>query len=312
MRHLTTSLVLSSYNGEQYIVNQLDSLREQIIPIDEVLICDDCSSDSTPSIIRDYIKRFNLTHWKLEVNEHNKGWKKNFRELIFQASGDLIFLCDQDDIWSCEKISKMVGLMESHPEIDLIACEVEPFYEKGSKQIPNVSKGNDDGTLSMHGIDYKAVYVLRPGCTYCVRKDFVDEIKLFWPDEWAHDAVLWELAETKGTLALYSKRLVKYRRHASNASARTKLTRKERIRDIEHLVERVNLMRRFGEEKEYLTEKDKQMLACIENWLRARISMLDSRGLKSLKKVIKGHYFYATNKGLPYDLYLALLKSGNR
>ena len=100
------SIVLSTYNGSQYIEEQLDSLRNQTYTADEVLISDDCSQDNTVQIIETYIKKYELLNWKLEVNEKNCGWRKNFMNLITSAMGDIVFTCDQDDIWSADKIQK--------------------------------------------------------------------------------------------------------------------------------------------------------------------------------------------------------------
>lgn len=54
---MKTSVVMSTYNGEEYIIEQLDSLRNQSRPADEVLIADDCSTDNTVDIVRNYIKK---------------------------------------------------------------------------------------------------------------------------------------------------------------------------------------------------------------------------------------------------------------
>ena len=71
------SIVLSTYNGEAYITEQLDSILNQTRKADEVLIFDDCSTDNTPQIIEQFISGHNLTTWKFAVNHENKGWKRN-------------------------------------------------------------------------------------------------------------------------------------------------------------------------------------------------------------------------------------------
>ena len=68
------SVVISTYNGEDYIERQLDSIKNQTRPADEVLIIDDCSTDNTVNIIRRYIEKNDLCSWKFEVNNQNKGW----------------------------------------------------------------------------------------------------------------------------------------------------------------------------------------------------------------------------------------------
>ena len=101
---MKTSIILSTYNGEKYIVEQLDSLRQQTRPADEVLIRDDCSSDNTVQTVKDYIARYQLNNWSIQKNTQNQGWKKNFSNLLTDASGDVIFPCDQDDIWHLDKV----------------------------------------------------------------------------------------------------------------------------------------------------------------------------------------------------------------
>lgn len=302
------SLVLSAYNGAKHIVDQLDSLRSQTIAFDEVLICDDASTDATAAIVRDYIHSYGLGNWKLAVNKTNKGWKRNFHGLLRNATGDYIFLCDQDDIWLSNKVCEMVDLMESHSDIDVLACDVEPFYEDGSKKVPNVGNGSNSGVLVAHSLNDKAVYILRPGCAYCVRNSFVREVESYWDDSWPHDAILWLTAEVKGSLALYDKRLVKFRRHCGNASARSKMNREARIEDIEHLIDRVGLMKRFGADIGSLNNSDILALDSIESWLKARLLFLNTRSLAALVSVIRGHIYYATWKGLPVDCALAFVR----
>ena len=302
------SLVLSAYNGHEYIIDQLDSLRLQDRPLDEVLICDDRSTDDTPCIVEDYIERHWLNGWRLERNKLNKGWRRNFRDLLYRASGELIYLCDQDDIWEPNKVSEMTELMELHPEVDVLACDVEPFYEKGSTSVPNVGNGANDGAMSLHSLDEKAVYVLRPGCAYCVRKSFLEEIEPYWDESWPHDAVLWELAQVKGSLALYDKRLVGFRRHEGNASARARITCESRARDVEELLGRVRLMRRFGRDKGTLSDENERLLDDLESWLEARKRLLDSRDFRSLVSAVAGRKHYATWKGLPVDLALVFMR----
>ena len=68
------SIVLSTYNGEAYITEQLDSILNQTRKADEVLIFDDCSTDNTPQIIEQFISEHTLTTWTFAVKQENKGW----------------------------------------------------------------------------------------------------------------------------------------------------------------------------------------------------------------------------------------------
>ena len=91
------SIAMTSYNGEKYIREQLDSILTQTYGNFELIICDDRSKDSTVEIIKDYcIKDSRI---KLYVNEKNLGFKKNFEKAISLCKGEYIALSDQDDIY---------------------------------------------------------------------------------------------------------------------------------------------------------------------------------------------------------------------
>ena len=150
--------------------------------------------------------------------------------------------------------------------------------------------------------------VIQQLCYQSVRNSFVREVESYWDDSWPHDAILWLTAEVKGSLALYDKRLVKFRRHCGNASARSKMNREARIEDIEHLIDRVGLMKRFGADIGSLNSSDILALDSIESWLKARLLFLNTRSLAALVSVIRGHIYYATWKGLPVDCALAFVR----
>ena len=109
------TIVLATYNGARFIIEQLNSIFIQTRKPDEVLIIDDCSLDNTVSIIREYIEIHHLERdWKIRVNDYNKGYEQNFYDGICSAEGDFIFFCDQDDLWDFEKIEKMINIMEQN------------------------------------------------------------------------------------------------------------------------------------------------------------------------------------------------------
>ena len=302
------SVVLSCYNGSKYIIGQLDSLRRQSRPLDEVIISDDFSSDNTPQIVSRYIVDYDLNNWHLSRNSTNKGWKRNFHELIKNANGDLIFLCDQDDIWMQNKVESMVSVMEEHPDIDVLACAVEPFYESGSQKVTgqNSMSGLDSDNIIYQRIDDKSVYVQRPGCSFCIRRSFAQQIEPYWDDSWAHDAVLWALSEAKGSLVRYDKRLVRFRRHEGNASARKRMAQRDRVRDLRRLSERTELMELFGDNCASLSANDRATLEDTMKWLESRIRFLETPSLSSLGGAISGRRHYLTSKGLPVDILLGL------
>ena len=125
------SVVMTTYNGEKYLCQMLDSLRMQERKIDELLFFDDKSTDGTVCLIEDYIKRYDIKEWRVVVNKKNLGWEKNFTQGINAATGDIIFPCDQDDIWHLDKVKKMTQAFEDNDDILLLTSGYHDFSVNG-------------------------------------------------------------------------------------------------------------------------------------------------------------------------------------
>lgn len=141
---MKTSVVVATYNSEKYIEKQLMSILNQSKKVDEVLIQDDCSNDGTFGICKSFVEKNNLD-WKVIQNENNKGFKNNFISALKKTTGDIIFLCDQDDIWKKSKVAVMKEYMQDErikslaSTVDLID-ENDIVYLKHLK-YPHVKKG---------------------------------------------------------------------------------------------------------------------------------------------------------------------------
>ena len=92
---MKTAVLMATYNGEKLIEKQLESIKNQVLSPDYVIIRDDGSTDGTVQFVRDYIKQNNLFGWDIIQNEKNLGWRLNFRQLLIDAQNtdaDVIFL----------------------------------------------------------------------------------------------------------------------------------------------------------------------------------------------------------------------------
>tara|TARA_B100000886_G_C20410910_1_gene486973 strand:+ start:592 stop:1566 length:975 start_codon:yes stop_codon:yes gene_type:complete len=107
-------VALASFNGEKYIKDQLLSIFNQSMKVDQVIICDDKSNDKTLVIIREFID--NGYPIKLYRNEQKLGYSLNFMKCIKLCNADYIFLSDQDDIWHINKVKKMMGFIKKFPD----------------------------------------------------------------------------------------------------------------------------------------------------------------------------------------------------
>lgn len=115
----TISVALCTYNGEKYIAEQLDSILNQHQPPDEIVICDDLSTDSTLEILESYQQNFpNI--FKIYQNEKQLGVVKNFEKAINLCTKEIIFLCDQDDVWFPKKTDVVTRIFNQFPEVEAI------------------------------------------------------------------------------------------------------------------------------------------------------------------------------------------------
>lgn len=105
------SVALCTYNGERYIRQQLDSILAQTMPVDEIVVHDDRSTDSTYEILSYYASQYSQI--KLIRNTQNIGYKKNFEVALRECCGDYIFFSDQDDIWAKDKVAESVEYLRT-------------------------------------------------------------------------------------------------------------------------------------------------------------------------------------------------------
>lgn len=111
------SVVMATYNGTKYLDKQLCSIRDQTLRPDEVIICDDGSTDQTVELVEQFIKENRLENWSITRNAKNLGYARNFLHAMELASGDILIFSDQDDIWLPEKVETVKGWMEKEPAI---------------------------------------------------------------------------------------------------------------------------------------------------------------------------------------------------
>ena len=121
---MTVSVCMSLYNGETYIEEQLKSILNQTRQPDEVILCDDCSTDQTAEIVQ----RFVMQHrpkgkWIYQKNPINLGYPSCFYHAMSLCTGDIVFLADQDDIWDVCKIQRMLGVFGANPDAQVVCCK---------------------------------------------------------------------------------------------------------------------------------------------------------------------------------------------
>ena len=113
------SVALCTYNGEKYLPEQLESIRRQSVPVNEVVVCDDGSRDGTFDVLHKWASEVDFPV-RVYKNDTNLGSTKNFEKCLSLCQGDTIFCCDQDDAWRSDRVEKQANYLRDHPGIDAV------------------------------------------------------------------------------------------------------------------------------------------------------------------------------------------------
>ncbi len=211
---MNISVCMTSYNGGDYIKQQIDSIIHQIGSDDEIIICDDRSTDNTVEIINS----IGDNRIKLFVNAVNLGVIKNYAECLNKAKNDLIFLSDQDDIWMENKVDEIKREFAQNPRITLVLSNATVIDGKGKLIQPSFLKLTDGQSLGgMRAVDniVKNKYL---GGAIAFKRNMLKYILPFPPTLPMHDMWIGILNDIYGKTSHISKPLIQYRRHGNNVS----------------------------------------------------------------------------------------------
>lgn len=232
-------ILICTYNGEKYILEQLESLLSQLKQPDEVIIVDDCSTDNTINICKTFIESHRLEDkWKIIINDTNQGRKSNFFNGINYFKSEYIFFCDQDDIWDKRKILDLYNVMLNNKDICVAAC-FESLYFNGCIKKTKLRK-NKEFYLSSD-ISIKMLFHNFSGSCMCIKKEFYDKIVHYWNKQWAHDNFFWWFAFAFDSICILNKSLVLHRITGENAS-RTHMNRIDRINYCQNALNNINVV----------------------------------------------------------------------
>lgn len=218
---MNISVAICTYNGEKFLRQQLDSILLQTVCVNEVIICDDLSTDSTIEILQAYKNKYPGLI-KIFINEKTLKTVKNFEKAIALTTGDIIFLADQDDIWCLDKVEIMQRFFYENKNCKLLFSDAKLIDEKGgdldamlwdkwgfTEEIQNKWKNNKNAFKDLIANCNKIT-----GATVCFHnslKSFILPIEL--PEGYWHDAWLGLHASAQQGLMFTSQSLISYRIH---------------------------------------------------------------------------------------------------
>ena len=121
---MKVSVIIPVFNGALYLREAIESVLGQTRTLDEILVIDDGSTDSSPDILAAYGGRLTV------VRQDNQGVAAARNVGLQIASGDLITFLDQDDLWPADRTAIMVEALATRPDIDVVAGMVEILYQR--------------------------------------------------------------------------------------------------------------------------------------------------------------------------------------
>lgn len=315
------SIVMATYQGVNYIKEQLDSIFHQTLPPDEIIIYDDASTDQTLTIAKQYQFQDDV---KVHIfkQDHRVGYIKNFAKALKMSNGDIIFLCDQDDLWEPNKIEQMVSIFHTHPEITCINTSFTYINETG-KPIVKDHGGNNFGmcfqTVKKDGIIQIPTEDilnrnLSMGCTMAFRKEVKDVYLNNTNFSAPHD---WELnfcSALSNGLYFYNTALIKYRIHTHNTTGNDKVNGKNHIYASEREKNAQTILTFLSACEKYRSQMDKGKQSFLDRLIifhEKRVDLLKTGKKLNWLYLIAHSSIYkkiVSKKGILTDLIYAIHK----
>lgn len=231
-------VLLATYNGEEYVAEQIESILNQTYKNINLIISDDCSKDKTPEILKKYAQKDKRI--ELHLQEKNLGVVKNIEFLLEQVKSNLYMLSDQDDVWFKEKIEKSVETLKKE-NADLVFGDLEVV----DKDLKTIYPSFGDFMLLNNKIkkyisSYKVNYLYNcvTGCTVLSKRDMIDKILPLPTDSkfLIHDHWIGLMVGLNGKLAYMPEKYIKYRQHGNNQVGTDKIShgfnRIEKVREL--------------------------------------------------------------------------------
>lgn len=226
---MKVSVALCTYNGEEYIEEQIESILNQTYNINEVVVFDDSSTDSTLQKINKYADKYPQL-FEVHSNDKNVGVDKNFARCIKHCKGDAIAISDQDDIWHEEKIEREVEVLSQqkvslvfHNSI-IVTNSLERKGDLWSTVQQQVPKNGDQQQFLVRLTKHN----FAQGCTILFDarlKRYLESI----PSQWGYDYYIAVVAALTGGLHAIDDELLLYRQHDEQAIGSPDQNRFERM-----------------------------------------------------------------------------------
>lgn len=212
------SVVMATFNGERFLEEQLDTIYAQTWPDLEVVVADDASTDGTVAVLERYAASHGL---RFAAHHERRGLAGNFERALAMATGELVALSDQDDLWKPTKIEHMVAALgEPAAGRTLVYCDPsETLEEDGRIHLETAHEPVYD-FVRAHGSGRPAHLLQAESWvvshTMMLRRAVLERALPFPPGLRYHDGWLALVACSEGEILFLDETLQTYRRHGGS------------------------------------------------------------------------------------------------
>lgn len=308
------SVAMCTYNGETFIRQQLQSILQQSLPVDEIVICDDNSKDNTVAIADSILKDSGISY-KIIVNTPALGVADNFLKALRYTAGDYVFTCDQDDVWHEDKVRIFADAID--------ASQKELYFSDG---ILVDGAGNSLGSTIWEALNitnelaspdplfHKLLnHPMVTGAAMAVSRQLIDRVSAI-PKNWLHDEWFSIVAALADNAAPIFQPTFDYRQHGNNVVGVKNRNLFQRVAFWFQLIRKLPALRQshFEKKQDILaiaahTPYEKRAENALEFW-SALHQMTSDTFFARLRTIFrmqrKGYYalFYTGKRGLIRDL----------
>ncbi|MCF0072631.1 glycosyltransferase family 2 protein [Dyadobacter sp. CY261] len=310
------SVAMCTYNGAKFLPEQLKSIADQTVSVDELVVCDDRSKDDTIEIIKSFATTSKFPV-RIYVNEKNLGSTKNFEKCLSLCEGDVIFLCDQDDRWRKDKVQKQMAFLDANPEFDAVFSDAEKINDDseptGGTIWQEINFGKARQQMWHSGRPHEILFngFVVTGATLAIRKSALRRLMPFptHVQDLIHDAWIAVVLSLQNKIDFIPETLISYRIHSSQQvgfgnkvekvqlADRFKRDRKLKLVPLEEKAEKLHELYLLLRALPFVPREKLIKLYLSQRHFYTRAALPESRFKRLtpvLSQLIRGHYRFSS------------------
>ena len=223
------SVCIPTYNSSGFVLDALQSVIDQTVKVDEIIVCDNHSSDNTVEKVKQFQSNHNDFNIQVHVNTENIGFQKNFIKCYELASRSYFLILHSDDLLKPDSIQKLSDFLNEHPDLALVGGKADKIDAKG-KKINEARK--TETRIFQKGDFFEFVKETRsyiPYSTVLYRKKLIDKIGYLTEESIGPDDLYWPLVLQRFSIAILGESLIYMKEHTGQLHYKNFLKYKDLI-----------------------------------------------------------------------------------